>query len=560
VKGIFTVVGAILFIAILSAMIVLIMSTFTNYMNTMQTVQQQHRQILKLLQQLQQGLTGWINTSATSAGRAWINATIYNVGLVTVNLTSILVIWPNNTATPIEKLAYTVSFTPPTCGSNTIINGKLAIGLQPACRVDLNIRADVDSETAKYINLTRIVAIGYTFTAGSPTPISAQTTLQLQHYKLTKTPTPTTTTTPTPILRLAKRHAIAWDTFDTDPFAEGKLYILCAEALYNKGYNKGTTSYDWNWDWSNGRIWLNTTAFASVRGSGYSSIWVVLSTAINLAKYNPKYPEINKTIADKVFIIANVTMLNRINIDIVPETLHGYGEVDIDTEEYLVFSNTTRPSSNYYALGGYNHTDMLFAFSTIVRTTSENLTIVAVSSETPSMIAKRQLQTALLTNRTATLEALYDSQNASYPLLMCVLVNQTYRECLSSSNEYNIFPATAGFQSSTWIYVGVGGGSVSAEGYTNVSVDWFVLSLNATPEYINITGLGVGWSVELYDGDRLVASAVAGYDGVARLFVAFHPIVVEPRVVIRDSKGGLVADIRLGEVMVGGDVWMFSFG
>ena len=44
------------------------------------------------------------------------------------------------------------------------------------------------------------------------------------------------------------------------------------------------------------------------------------------------------------------------------------------------------------------------------------------------------------------------------------------------------------------------------------------------------------------------------------MFVVLHSIVVEPRVVIRDFDGNLVADIRLGEVMVGGDGWMFSLG
>ncbi|HIP66429.1 MAG TPA: hypothetical protein EYH08_07900, partial [Pyrodictium sp.] len=392
VKGVFTVVGAILFLAILGAMIVLIMSTFTNYMNTMQTVQQQQQQLSKLQQQLQQGLVGWINTSTTSTGIAWINATIYNVGLVTVNLTSILVVWPNNTATPIEKLAYTVSFTPPACGSNTTIDNKLTIKLQPACRVDLNIRADVDSETAKYINLTRIVAIGYTFTAGPLAPTPAQTTLQLQHYKLTKTPTPTTTTTPTPILQLAKRHAIAWDTFDTDPFAEGKLYVL-------------VRTRDTSYGWSNGKVWLNTTDSTDTRDAA------VLSIAINISKYNPAYPEINETIANKVYIIANFTMLNAIM---------ARGISGVYTGEYLVFPNTTLRNSNYYALGGWNYTSMWETY--------EELTIIVIfpSQGGGYIIGSKQLPATLLTYKTATLEALHDGQNIS----ICVIVSQTYQECL----------------------------------------------------------------------------------------------------------------------------------
>jgi len=545
VKAVFTVVGAILFLTILTIMVLLMIAIFSNYINTVQIINQ-YQQLSALQQQLQQGVEGWIDTSITDTNKAWINATVYNVGVLAVKLTSILVVWPNNTATPIENLTYTISFTPPTCGSSSTIDGKLAIELLPACRVDIDIRADVDSETAKYINLTRIVAIVYTFSTRLPTPIPASTILQLQYYKPTKT-----TLTPTPKLQLAKRHAIAWDTFDTDPFAEGKLYVLYEGMLHSDDGGRGSGSYGW----ANNKIWLNTTASASRESQGTTKAYYVLSIAIDTSKYNPAYPEINETIADKVFIIANVTMFNRINI--VPEAFFSYGEVN--TEEYLVFPNTTRPSSNYYALGGWNNTTLSTTPFVTSERTYEELVIVAVSFETP--MNTRQLQRTLLTNRTVTLEAFYDSQSADNPLSVCVIIDQASRECLSSSDDYNIFPATAGFQSSTQVQASVYiGGSISAEGYTNVSVDWFVLSLNATPEYINVTGLGVGWSVELYDGGQLVASAVAGDDGVASLFVAFHPIVVEPRVVIKDSNGNLVADIRLNKVMVGGDVWVFSLG
>jgi len=512
VKAVFTVVGAILFLTILTIMVLLMIAIFSNYINTVQIINQ-YQQLSALQQQLQQGVEGWIDTSITDTNEAWINATVYNVGVLAVKLTSILVVWPNNTATPIENLTYTISFTPPTCGSSTIIDGKLTIKLPPACRVDIDIRASVDSETARYINFTRIVAIGYTFTAGplAPTPIS--TTLQLQYYKLTETKTPTTT--PTPKLQLAKRHAIAWDTFDTNPFAEEKLYVL-------------VRTTDASYGWSNGKVWLNTTDSTDTRGAA------VLSLAINISRYNPAYSEINEIIADKVYIIANVTMLN---------TIIARGISEVYTGEHLILLNA---NGNYYALGGWNYTNTW-------GNTYEELTIIVIFLSQGIgyiIVGSKQLPTTLLTHRTTTLEALHDGQNIS----VCVIVDRMYQECLSSSDEYNIFPATVGFQSLTWAR-----GS-DVEGYTSVSIDWFVLSLNATPEYINVTGLGVGWSVELYDGDWLVASAVAGGDGVASLFVAFHPIVVEPRVVIKDSNGNLVADIRLNEVMVGGDVWVFSLG
>ena len=189
-RAIFTIVGAVLFLTIFGTIVVLMMAMFSSYMNTMQIVQQQQQQLSKLQQQLQQGLVGWINTSTTNAGEVWTNATIYNVGLLVVNLTSILVVWPNNTATPVEKLMYTVSFTPPACGSSDTIDGKLTIELPPACRANISVKASVDSETAKYINLTRIVAIAYTFSVGPLAPAPASTTLQLQHYKLTKTTAP----------------------------------------------------------------------------------------------------------------------------------------------------------------------------------------------------------------------------------------------------------------------------------------------------------------------------------------------------------------------------------
>jgi len=85
---------------------------------------------------------------------------------------------------------------------------------------------------------------------------------------------------------------------------------------------------------------------------------------------------------------------------------------------------------------------------------------------------------------------------------------------------------------------------------------WFVLSANATPLYVNVSGLQPGWNVTLYyNGSKLVASALADSSGVAHLYVARMPII--PNAVFKIYTGTTTYTFT-EPLVVGGDLWRFG--
>ena len=87
--------------------------------------------------------------------------------------------------------------------------------------------------------------------------------------------------------------------------------------------------------------------------------------------------------------------------------------------------------------------------------------------------------------------------------------------------------------------------------------DNFVLS-TSDPRYVVVSGLQQGWSVELRDaGGVLVASAIADSSGVARLFIAARPIVLNAKIAVKDSLNNVVVEKDFNEV-VGGDEYAYG--
>ncbi|MET1128205.1 MAG: hypothetical protein ABWW70_02700 [Thermoproteota archaeon] len=104
------------------------------------------------------------------------------------------------------------------------------------------------------------------------------------------------------------------------------------------------------------------------------------------------------------------------------------------------------------------------------------------------------------------------------------------------------------------VYVGLGTRDENAY-FDNIVVS------RANPRYVNVTGLGPGWTVKLYDaGGRLVAEATDDDgDGVASLDVIAAPILKSGRLEVYDADGTLLLNYTFanGEPypIIGGNVY-----
>jgi hypothetical protein len=104
------------------------------------------------------------------------------------------------------------------------------------------------------------------------------------------------------------------------------------------------------------------------------------------------------------------------------------------------------------------------------------------------------------------------------------------------------------------IYVGLGTSNEKAY-FDNIVVS------RANPRYVNVTGLGPGWTVKLYDaGGRLVAEATDDDgDGLASLDVIAAPILKSGRLEVYDADGTLLLNYTFtdGEPypIIGGNVY-----
>ncbi|MEZ0345794.1 MAG: hypothetical protein ABWK01_04525, partial [Infirmifilum sp.] len=73
---------------------------------------------------------------------------------------------------------------------------------------------------------------------------------------------------------------------------------------------------------------------------------------------------------------------------------------------------------------------------------------------------------------------------------------------------------------------------------------------------VRVTGLQPGWTVELWNGSKLVASAVADAGGAASLNVLQLPIIRGATIVVKDSAGQIIISKTL-DVVVGGDTYKY---
>ncbi|MEM4640318.1 MAG: hypothetical protein QXT93_10620 [Thermofilum sp.] len=86
--------------------------------------------------------------------------------------------------------------------------------------------------------------------------------------------------------------------------------------------------------------------------------------------------------------------------------------------------------------------------------------------------------------------------------------------------------------------------------------DNFIIS-SVDPRYLQVTGLEQGWRIELYSGGTLIGSAVADANGVAQVTVVTDLIVVNARIVVKDSTGSVVIERTFTEI-VGGDEYTYG--
>jgi hypothetical protein len=77
------------------------------------------------------------------------------------------------------------------------------------------------------------------------------------------------------------------------------------------------------------------------------------------------------------------------------------------------------------------------------------------------------------------------------------------------------------------------------------------------PRYVVVAGLPQGWSVGLYSGGALVASASADSTGTAKLLVAGNQILSGAMLVLKDA-GGREVLFKSFDLVLGGDVYSFS--
>ena len=79
----------------------------------------------------------------------------------------------------------------------------------------------------------------------------------------------------------------------------------------------------------------------------------------------------------------------------------------------------------------------------------------------------------------------------------------------------------------------------------------------ANPSFVNVTGLGQGWRVELYDGNTLIDQEYADSQGFVSLNVLTRPIIKNGRIDIYDGNSNHIFRKNFSEDIVGGDVYMF---
>ncbi len=100
----------------------------------------------------------------------------------------------------------------------------------------------------------------------------------------------------------------------------------------------------------------------------------------------------------------------------------------------------------------------------------------------------------------------------------------------------------------------VGMGTYSA----SATFDDYVITVNATPLFVNFTGVPAGYNVSIYNATgRLVGSALADAAGFASVNVISQPIIRNGNITIYDTLGNKVAS-DIFSVIVGGDVYSVS--
>ncbi|MEM0004604.1 MAG: hypothetical protein QXE10_00140 [Desulfurococcaceae archaeon] len=314
---------------------------------------------------------------------------------------------------------------------------------------------------------------------------------------------------PTPTIQLVQRNAIFNDTFDTDPIRAGRLQeITCT----------------WTWNSSLKAIQIS----AGSRGTGNYGYECILVANLDVSSY---------VASGRTLYIAFLAWRSSFTTAVTIYT----DSVYIDTI-----------NGRFYTIG--------FENSVQTGRTGDSLssTIYYWSGSSWSSIASLSIGTSL------TLEYYYMSYVASsinFTSWFAYHWNQTILANATIPSGSRITPNRIGI--GYWVSTTTVTGTVY--------FDNFVVTVDAPPWFVNVTGLFPGWYAVLKNSTGgLVANATAGVDGVAALNVAprlvdlqvnpnYRDGFIFPNGVIEvyDDKGRLVASTG-SSLIIGGDVYGLS--
>ncbi len=319
---------------------------------------------------------------------------------------------------------------------------------------------------------------------------------------------------PPPTIQLVRRNAIFNDTFDTDPIASGRLQAITCT---------------WTWNSSLGAIQIS----AGSRGSSSYGYECILVANLDVSSY---------VASGRTLYIAFLAWRSGFN------TTFPWLTITIRTDS--VYINTS--NGRFYTIG--------FQSSLQTNRTGDSLSssINYWGGSSWSSIASQYIGTSL------TLEYDYMSYVASsinFTSWFAYQWNQTILASGTIPSGSRITPNRVGI--GYWV------STTSVSG--TVYFDNFVVTVDAPPWFVNVTGLFPGWYAVLKNSTGgLVANATAGVDGVAALNVAprlvdlqvnpnYRDGFIFPNGVIEvyDDKGRLVASTG-SSLIIGGDVYELS--
>ncbi len=502
-KGVSSVVAAALALVIVLAVFGALFTAFTEWARLQRQLVHQEAQRSLLEMQLQRSLAVSLVVNETASTGV---ITVTSMMPQPVLVQGVLVVFENWSAAFLDEANATglleLGVVERVCqGVAEVLDSAANVILNPGCSLVANFTYRVKPITVTVLTAVRGGEQRLSVMIEAPAASAAAAAVPAGQQP-TATPTATTTTTttsppPSYSMVLLERSAIAWDNFTEDPFAAGKL-------IPPPGYSSPPGA----WEWDSTELAIKQTSSDTAGGPGNEAM-----VLINVTAYNSSYTELNDTIARRFYLLTAIRpdSTTRYHDLIAYQPANGFYEASLHNPD----GTATLELWTWTYAAGWNQLDG----AVTVSATAGNWYVEVMSYE----------------YATSTISLCFHGPLTD-PIVDGV--------CLSYSDG-GIVPSAVGF----------------GDWYTVSSWAWFVLTVNATPLYVNVTGLQAGWNVTLYynaTGTLVpIASGVADSSGVARLFVARMPIIPDAVFEVRDDTGNLVARLPVS-LVVGGDLWRFT--